>query len=1017
MKKKCGIQNSQAIPAISGLFLGLVLLSSALSAQTYLYNQAGIGVGNKPSGIVIADMNGDGILDIAVANESDDTVSVVLSRANGSFAPTVDYNVGAAPVALVCGDFNGDHIPDLAVVNSQDNTVSVLLGSEGGTFNSQVAYPTGTLPIAIVAADFSGDNKLDLAIANQGDGTVSVLPGNGDGTFQSQSTTATVSNSIAIASGDFNGDGIDDLVVVNDQGAISLLLNNGKGGFTPSGLAVGPSAGGIAVGDFNNDANLDIVVTNPVGDELVTLLGNGNGGFQSLATSMSVSPVSIAVGDFNQDDKLDLAVGTGNGYPSSISILLGNGDGTYQKPMNNGFSGTASSITINDFNNDGYLDLAAIDTIENQVTIFLGSGKGRIGGHTDLALPASGGVAGSAVADFNGDGKLDVAVAQFNQNGQAIKGFVAVLPGRGDGTFKQPISTSLSTIGIGQMVAADFNGDGKVDVATAFVPASGGISVVLGNGDGTFGSPIDPVNITLNVQNMIHGDFNNDGKADLGLLALDSSNSFSPLYVLLSKGDGTFQPNLIENVPGIATSLAAGDVNHDGNLDIAVTDPQGAVNPSVLVFLGRGDGTFTGPASYSTGTLFTNNVKAADFNGDGKTDLAVGTEQGIFFFAGKGDGTFQSHVKTSTPFSVIRTSLGDFNGDGKPDLAIAGNGDLSVSVAIGNGDGTFQAPLPFEATYYPRGFTAGDFNGDGSVDLMQFSASDTLSVSPQTASTWVSTPTIVFSASGLDFGTQSIGTSSPPMSIALANQGNAVLTIARTTTSGNFTETDNCVNTFTGGQGCTLNATLTPMANGVSGGGLTLVDNAEPGSQNLTLTGWSGPPDFSFAVSPSSQSVAPGGDTSYSVTLAAGGGFSGTVQLLCIGVPSQATCVVSKSSVALDKSSPVKVKVTVHTTAPSVAAISRRGQLNSRESQFPLYRIFCLAPVAVLLMARKLRTVTTIGTGVLALALVSCGGGGSSGGGGGGGGNPGTPPGTYSITLSGASGSTTHTITITLKVT
>jgi hypothetical protein len=1016
IRQEDGTRGRQAFFTIFILLLGFGPLERAISAQSYLYNQAVLAVGNKPSSIAVVDLNGDGRLDVAVANQSDNTVSVVLGRADGSFTQKVDYKVGAAPVALASGDFNGDHLPDLAVVNSQDNTVSILLGAGNGTFNPQVTYPTGILPVAIVTADFNGDTKRDLAIANQNDGTVSILLGNGDGTFQSQTKTAVVSAPIAIASGDFDGDGTADVVALNGQGALSLLLNNGNGGFTAETLSIGPSSGGMAIGDLNNDGNLDIVVTNPVSDEIVTLLGDGRGGFQSLATSMGPSPVTVAVGDFNQDGKLDLAVGTGNGFPSSISVLLGNGDGTYQQPSNTGFTGTAAPMMVGDFNNDNYLDLAAIDTIDNQIVVFLGSGNGSLGGHTDLMLPASGGVAGSAVADFNGDGKLDLAVAQFNQNGQGITGFVAVVPSNGNGTFKPPISTTVSNIGIGPMVAGDFNGDGKADIATAFIPATGGISVLLGNGDGTFANPTSsPVNLTLNVQNMIGGDFNNDGKTDLALLSLDSSNTFSPLYILLSNGDGTFQPKLVENVPGIATSLAAGDFNHDGNLDIAVTDPQGA-NPSVLVFLGRGDGTFTGPASYSTGTLFTNDVKSADFNGDGHMDLAVSTEQGIFYFAGNGDGTFQAPVKTSMPFSVIRTSVGDFNGDGKPDMAMTGNGNQSVSIAIGNGDGTFQAPFAFEATYYPRGFlTAGDFNGDGSFDLMQFSAGNTLNVSPQTASTWLSTPTVVFSASRLDFGTQAAGTSSSPMSIALTNQGNMPLGIARITTSGNFTETDNCISTFTVGQGCTLTVIFTPTANGASQGSLTVADNAGPGHQTLALTGWTGPPDFSLVVGPTSQSVAPGGMATYSLTLAAGGGFSGTVQLRCTGAPSNATCALSKSSLTIDASSPATVKVTVTTAASSMTTLSTRGELLSLGSSFPRYWMICFAPIATLLLAGKRRTVTRIGFGVLALSLVSCGG--STSGGGGGGGNAGTPPGTYSLTLSGASGSTTHTVTITLTVT
>ena len=577
-------RRNRAFPGAIVLLLGFGTLPAMVSAQTYVYNQAGLGVGNKPSGVTVTDFNGDGRLDVAVANESDSTVSVVLSTSDGTFAPKVDYKVGSAPVALVSGDFNGDHIPDLAVISSQDDTVSVLLGVGDGTFNSQLNYPTGTSPVAIVAADFNADKKLDLAVANQGDGTVSVLPGNGDGTFQPQSKMAIVSSPIAIASGDFNGDGLPDLVALNEQGSLSLLLNNGNSGFAVSGRSIGPSGGGMAIGDFNNDGRLDIAATNPISNELVILLGNGSGDFQSLSTDISIAPVTVAVGDFNHDGKLDLAVGAGNGYPSSISILLGNGDGTFQPAISNGFSGAASQMAVGDFNNDNYLDLAAVATIDSAIVIFLGQGNGIVGGHVDLTLPASGGIAGAAAADFNGDGKLDVSVAQFNQNGQAISGFIAVLPGNGDGTFQQPVSTQVPNIGIGQMVAGDFDGDGKVDIATARPANNGDILVVLGNGDGTFGNPISsPVNIPgLNVQYMIGGNFNNDGREDLALLSLDSSNTSSPLYVLLSKGDGTFQPTLVDNVPGIATNLTAGDFNHDGNLDIVVTDPEGAVNPSVL---------------------------------------------------------------------------------------------------------------------------------------------------------------------------------------------------------------------------------------------------------------------------------------------------------------------------------------------------------------------------------------------------------------------------------------------------
>jgi hypothetical protein len=1002
----------------SVMLLGFGPLLTTASAQSYLYNQTALGVGNNPSSVAAADLNGDGILDFVVTNQTDNTFSVLLSKPNGTFAPKVDYKVGNAPLAIVSGDFNGDHIPDLAIVNSQDGTVSVLLGMGDGTFSAQVPYSSGTLPIGIVAADFNGDHKLDLAVANQTDGTVSLLLGNGDGTFQAQTAITTVSNPIALATGDFNGDRAPDLVALSANGNLSLLLNNGTGGFTPSVVSAGSSGGGLAVGDFNNDGNLDIVATAPDNGALFILIGNGSGGFQQLLTNMTSPglPFAVATGDFNHDGKLDLAVALGNDFPSSIAILLGEDDGTFQAPVINGVAGHTANMVVGDFNNDNYLDVAVLTNIENEVILLLGQGNGTLGGHLDVTLPASGGIAGGVVADFNGDGKLDAAVTQYNQNGNTITGFISMLPGNGDGTFQPPVVTQVPGVGINQIVTGDFNHDGKIDIANAGVPATGAISVVLGNGDGAFGNAIaNPVNIPgLLVQNMISGDFNNDGKSDLALLELSCGNACSPLYMLLSNGDGTFQPINALNLTDFAPSLTAADFNHDGNLDVAVADPQGAVNPSVYIALGRGDGTFASPTSYSTGSLFTNDVKAADFNRDGEIDLAVATEQGIFFFPGKGDGTFGSPVETPMPFSVIRAEIGDFNGDGKLDLAMTGNGDLSVAIALGNGDGTFRAPIPIEATYYPRGlFTAGDFNADGSFDLMQFDSSDTLQPSPQTATEWPSTPTIAFSAAMLNLTSQGAGTPGAATPIVLTNVGNAPLRIAKIAATGNFTEADNCASPMPIGRGCTANVTFTPAANGASNGSITFADNFAPGTQILPLTGWAGAPDFSMSVAPNSSSIIAGGTAPSVLALNSGGGFSGTVQLTCTGAPSKATCTLSSSSVALDGTAAANVNVTVTTTAPSDSAFSGPRRISYPESPFAAICIVGLGMAATLLIARRHRIGAIVGTVVLLLMISSCGGGGT---GGGGGTISGTPAGTYTLTVSGTGGNLAHTSTITLTV-
>ena len=1009
-------------------------LVSTTSAQKFMYGQASFQTGNKPGGLAVADFNGDGRLDVAIANESDNTVSVLLTKPDGSYAPKVDYPVGNTPVQLVAADFNADGKIDLAVVNSKDSTVSILLGVGDGTFQPQVTYSTGVMPVAIATADFNGDKKSDLAIANQTDGTLSILLGNGDGTFTAQTSTVAVGPTpFAVIANDMNADGKPDLLVLNgtlgSSATLSLLTNKGNATFGPASSLLQGALGALAVGDINHDGIPDIAVTVTTAEQVSILLGNGTGGFQTLSLSVGNSlgtlPQAIALGDFNHDGKLDLAVSE---Y-YFVAIYPGNGDGTFQSPLRGGIPSTTNlpMMAVGDFNNDGLLDLAALIQDDNVLVVFLGNGDGTFASRKDITLPASGGMAAAAVTDLNGDGKQDLAVAQFNQPSQgAIQGFITSLLGNANATFQTAISTPTSDIGINGIVAADFNGDGKTDLATSSVDGDGGLAVFLGHGDGTFGSPLSSFTGLngLNLGPMVAGDFNRDGKSDLVVVSEnDATTNSSPLYMLRSQGNGSFQQTLLYNLAyGSVPGLATADLRNNGDLDLVAGNPN-----QILVFLGHGDGTFAAPVTYPTNNSFSSSIVIADFNGDGKLDIVAVTSGQILFFAGNGDGTFRAPVFTATTLNGVQLVAGDFNGDGLLDLAMAGP-PLSDSIILGNGDGTFQNFSPFKGTYYPRLFATGDVNADGTADLLQFTTSDTRNVVPQTLTVWSSAPVISFSAPALQFGPQTVGATSAPLALTLFNVGNAPLALAGVAASGDFSQTNTCPNALPVGKGCAINVTFSPTASGARTGNLSIADNAAPGTQTIGLAGsaTSPPaPDFTISASPSSSLVAPGASTTYTLTLTPENGFMGAVQVTCSGAPSEATCSPSASTATLSGVNTATVTLTLTTTAPSTAA--SLPQL----SPFPPYRspLWPATPVTTSLclsffslfaiLALRPRTgvfrITAWVAVLLFLTLASGCGGGSSG-------NvappsnPGTPAGTYTLTVSASSGNLTHSATATLIV-
>jgi hypothetical protein len=1009
--------------------LALLLCAFPLSTlgQTYLYNQAVLGTGKSPIAAVTNDFNHDGQLDFAVANFSDNAISIILSKSGGSYASKVDYPVGVNPIAVVSGDFNGDGILDLAVANNGDKTISVLLGSASGTFSAQQTYPTGANPVSIVAVDLNGDKKLDLAAVNQIDGTVSILLGNGDGTFAGQTTVMVGLMPVGLAAADFTGDGIPDLAVSTVDGHLVLLTNNGQGGFTAK--TTSPSSGGggaLVVGDLNKDGKPDLVFLNFASSIMTILIGDGAGNFQASTISAASITTYVTLGDLNGDGNLDIVTGSDQ-TAGPLSVFLGKGDGTFQQPIAIGFPLPAPGLVVGDFNHDNYLDVACLDNVNFEVVILLGDGKGNLTTRTDVPAPtltnsdpnAFGGVGGSAVADVNHDGKPDVVALQYTQDMAGFNGFITVFPGNGDGTFRQAVTSSVTNFGIGQMVLGDFNGDGKIDVATSQDPTTGLVSVALGNGDGTFGTPIaNPVNLSgMVIQDMIGGDFNNDGKDDLAATVFISANSTAQVYVFTSNGDGTFQPHLVDTAPAQSPSVAAGDFNHDGNLDLAATEASTATNPGVLVYLGKGDGTFNAGPTYVTGTQFTGGVQAADFNGDGKIDLTVSTDTGLDFFAGNGDGTFQTLVKTPTFLGSSSILVGDFNGDQKQDLAsIAGT--FNSAVFIGNGDGTFQGPALFQIPTNSKGLaTVGDLNGDGTADLVQFgSVGNPVAVTAQSTSIWRSVPTIHFSAPRIDFATQSAGTTSGASSITLVNNGNAPLSISKIAASGSFAQTNTCTGAVAIGKSCAVSVTFTPTSAGPATGALTFTDNAYPTTQSLVLTGLGNPSDFSVSASPSSDSIAAGAAATYTATVTPIDGFTGTVQLACTGAPTKATCTLSKTSVTLDGTNSVNVTVTVTTTAPTTTSLvlpPSSSPFDNTLRPAALWSCLALLPVAALLMTRRRKLALFAAFGAVAFVLVACGGGSS---GGGGGTTPGTPSGTYSLKITGTDGALVHTGTVSLTV-
>jgi uncharacterized protein (TIGR03437 family) len=682
--------------------------------------------------VAVADFNGDGFPDLAVAN-GNDSVSVLMNRGNGTFDVTSYYVYGDTE-GIVAGDFNRDGKPDLVISGLEYppgmRWVLVVLGNGDGTFNPAHAYH-GSYPGFLVAADFNRDGRLDIA-GLWGEG-VHVMLGNGDGTFGqpaffSDGPFAGSPNEVWLATGDFNLDGRVDLVLAkHTSGTACVLTGNGDGTFRPpvewpvntSGKAWAEQ---VVVGDLNGDGRPDLAVVGFVNvtqgnqSSVTVLLGNGDGTFQAPRTYLLDAAVEIALGDVDGDGKLDLIVFAYGAF----NVLLGNGDGSFRLPATYpGAPGSLDGVVVAaDFDGDGTLDVAA--AASRVVSVILG---GAVSGLTVAQTRTGAFIAGGSAAAYlltvsnAGTGEVwgtvrveDVLPAGFSALAMEGEGWSCNLKqvacNRSD-----PLAPGASYPPISLRVSVGGNVSGNVtNTATVFPggrSSSDGASVadiepvLLATATSLSAAPAPatlgaPVTLTATVSPTATGRVAFfDGTRPLGVALLDSGRAI--LTSLLPAGKRTLKAEYMGN-------SAYGPSTGHAVLVVAAA-AAGAFQPAVTIALSQG--------------AHPGYVAVGDFNRDGRPDIVTanfGTND-LSVLLGNGDGTLRSPVNYPAGTGVSQVEVADFDGDGNPDLVVLAAG--AVSVLLGNGDGTFQPALPFQASNIsnPKMLIA-DFNGDGVADLL-----------------------------------------------------------------------------------------------------------------------------------------------------------------------------------------------------------------------------------------------------------------------------------------------------------
>lgn len=638
--------------------------------------------GGQPRTVTAADLNGDGYPELIVPSNGGNTTLILFGAADGLYDSTPRFTLFGTNNGqkAVVGDFNADGLPDIAAVHFFGG-IFVWLQNPDGSFGSG-GFANSTLSI--------------------------------NGNFHS-----------GLAVGDLNGDGNPDLVATSATGFVSVWYAPGAFGLWMNGgdyPTFAQNADWVELADLNGDGDLDAAVTDDAPYDRVSILfGTGVGAssaFGSTSTySVGSGPNTCTVSDVNADGRPDILVSSWNVAPfhGSLTVLTNQGFGSFTVAVTHPFGlqeDEPFAVAAGDVTGDGRVDAVVACGTMGTLSVLTGNGNGTFGAKRTVGVGSA--ARGIALADLNGDGRLDVATSNLNANTVQVllNGASGTYPGAtfaaGNDNFD---SFNVDDRLVASLASADFNGDGHRDLATVH-PSTGTVSVLLGTGNGTYGAPTD-VMVGNAPQAVVAGDFDRDGMMDLAV-ANKANGSVSLLY---GKGDGTFKGKVTFGVGAGATDVVAADVNADGRLDLITANS--ADNTISILLKNAGGGGFKDRINAPAGTD-PRSVALGDLNGDGRLDAVVADSSGGGFSVlfGSGDGHFIYQFSSNGGFGATSAALGDLDRDGALDLALSDTRNNLLRIFRGNGSGNFFFGTITVPMSEPRRVAIADLDSNGWLEVL-----------------------------------------------------------------------------------------------------------------------------------------------------------------------------------------------------------------------------------------------------------------------------------------------------------